>query len=156
MSTKIILKKNIESLLKNNTRYNRYKNENKQHKNKKLNKYQHKQKKYLFITLLYIIMKLDKQYFEKLLDQKYFGWDLTLAEATFENDLTENYDCKQSDYNYRKNSILQTFEDLYRVIQQCSYFLKWRAMEDLLIQSWLYMEELLKNNREEKEPVLPF
>ena len=96
-------------------------------------------------------MKLDNKYFEKLLDQKYFGWDLTLAEATL-----ENYDCKQSDYNYRKNSILQTFEDLYRVIQQCSYFLKWRAMEDLLIQSWLYMEELLKNNREEKEPVLPF
>ena len=57
----------------NNTRLYRYKNENKQHKNKKLNKYQHKQKKYLFYTLLYIIMKLDNKYFEKLLDQKYFG-----------------------------------------------------------------------------------
>lgn len=101
-------------------------------------------------------MKLDNKYFEKLLDPKYFGWDLSLAEATFENDLTENYDCMQSDYNYRRNSILQTFEDLYRIIQQCSYFLKWRAMEDLLIQSWLYMEELLGNNREEKEPILPF
>jgi len=40
----------------NNTRYNRYKNENKQHKNKKLNKHQHKQKKYLFITSYYYIM----------------------------------------------------------------------------------------------------
>jgi len=52
----IILKKNIENLLKNNTRYNRYKNENKQHRNKKLNKYQHKQKN-IFLTLLFITMK---------------------------------------------------------------------------------------------------
>lgn len=99
---------------------------------------------------------IDRDYFYNLLDCTNYNWDMSIAEATFENDLTENYDCKQSDYNYRKNSILQTFEDLYRVIQQCSYFLKWRAMEDLLIQSGLYMEELLKNNREEKETVLPF
>lgn len=91
---------------------------------------------------------LDKNYFYKLLENTdYWIYEL---EETLRNDLKENYDCKQSDYNYRKNSLLQTFEDLYRVIQRCTYFIQWRQMEDLLIQSWLYMEELLNNNREKK------
>ena len=102
---------------------------------------------------------LDKNYFYKLLENTDY-WICEL-ENILENDLKENYECKQYDYNYRKNSLLQTFEDLYRVIQRCTYFIQWKQMDDLLIQSWLYMEELLNNNREKKsekdEPIfLPF
>lgn len=91
---------------------------------------------------------LDKNYFYKLLESTDY-WICELEE-TLRNDLKENYNCKQYDYNYREKSLLQTFEDLYRVIQRCMCFFEWRPMEDLLIQSWLYMEELLNNNREKK------
>lgn len=93
---------------------------------------------------------LDSNYFYNLLENANYNWDVSRAEETLENDLQNNYECKNHDYNYRKNSFLQSFEDLFRVIQQCTYFIKWRAMEDLLIQSWLYLEELLNNNRELK------
>lgn len=93
---------------------------------------------------------LDRDCFFNLLETSTRGWDLSETEKRLENALDGNYNCKNSDYNYRKNSFLQTFEDLFRVIQQCSYFIKWRPMEDLLIQSSLYLEELLNNNREKK------
>jgi hypothetical protein len=93
---------------------------------------------------------LDSKYFYWLLENAIFWGDLTEAENQLENDLQNNYECKNTDYNYRKNSFLQSFEDLFRVAQQCSYFIKGRPMEDLLIQSWLYLEELLNNNWEIK------
>ena len=93
---------------------------------------------------------LDNNYFYNLLDNANYNWDVSRAEETIEKDLNNNYECKNTDYNYRKNSFLQSFEDLFRVIQQCSYFIKGRPMEDLLIQSWIYLEELLNNNREQK------
>lgn len=93
---------------------------------------------------------LDKDYFYSILENALYNWDVSRAEEELTKDLQENYNCKNTDYNYWKNSFLQTFEDLFRVIQQCTYFIKWRPMEDLLIQSWLYLEELLNNNREQK------
>lgn len=93
---------------------------------------------------------LDSNYFYSILENALFGRDVSRCEETLEKDLNQNYECKNTDYNYWKNSFLQSFEDLYRVIQQCTYFIKWKAMEDLLIQSWIYLEELLNNNREQK------
>lgn len=93
---------------------------------------------------------LDKDYFYSILDNANYNRDVNRAEEELEKDLQQNYECKNTDYNYRKNSFLQSFEDLFRVIQQCTYFIKWRPMEDLLIQSGLYLEELLNNNREKK------
>ena len=93
---------------------------------------------------------LDSNYFFTLFEYAGYNWDVSDVENKLENDLQNNYECKNTDYNYRKNSFLQSFEDLFRVIQQCTHFIKWREMEDLLIQSWIYMEELLNNNREQK------
>lgn len=93
---------------------------------------------------------LDSNYFYSILVNALFDRDVSRCEETLEKDLNQNYECKNTDYNYWKNSFLQSFEDLYRVIQQCEHFIKWKAMEDLLIQSWLYLEELLNNNREQK------
>lgn len=93
---------------------------------------------------------LDRDCFYNLLETATRGWDLSETEKRLENALDGNYNCKNTDYNYRKNSFLQSFEDLFRVIQQCTYFIKDRAMDDLLIQSSLYLEELLNNNREKK------
>ena len=93
---------------------------------------------------------LDNNYFYTLFEYAGYNWDVSDVENKLENDLKNNYECKNTDYNYRKNSFLQSFEDLFRVIQQCTHFIKWREMEDLLIQSWIYMEELLNNNREQK------
>lgn len=93
---------------------------------------------------------LDNNYFYSILENANYWRDVTRVEETLEKDLNQNYECKNTDYNYRKNSFLQSFEDLYRVIQQCTYFIKWKPMEDLIIQSWIYLEELLNNNREIK------
>lgn len=93
---------------------------------------------------------LDSNYFYNILENALYGRDVSRVEEELTKDLQENYNCKNTDYNYWKNSFLQSFEDLFRVIQQCTYFIKWRPMEDLLIQSWLYLEELLNNNREQK------
>lgn len=93
---------------------------------------------------------IDRDCLFNLLETAARGWDLSEAEKRLENALDGNYNCKNTDYNYRKNSFLQSFEDLFRVIQQCAHFINGRAMEDLLIQSSLYLEELLNNNREKK------
>lgn len=93
---------------------------------------------------------LDSNYFYSILENALYGRDVSIVEEELTKDLRENYDCKNHDITYWENSFLQTFEDLFRVIQQCTYFIKWRPMEDLLIQSWLYLEELLNNNREQK------
>lgn len=93
---------------------------------------------------------LDNNYFYSILENANYGRDLARVEEMLRNDLQNNYECKNHDTNYRENSFLQSFEDLYRVIDQCTCFIKWRPMEDLLIQSGLYLEELLNNNREQK------
>ena len=93
---------------------------------------------------------LDNNYFYSILENANYGRDLARVEEMLRNDLQNNYYCKNYDTNYRENSFLQSFEDLYRVIDQCTCFIKWRPMEDLLIQSGLYLEELLNNNREQK------
>lgn len=93
---------------------------------------------------------IESDYFYNLLENANYWRDVSRAEEMLEKHLEQNYNCKNRDYNYRKNSFLQSFEDLFRVIQQCTYFIKGRPMEDLLIQSWLYLEELLNNNREPK------
>ena len=81
-----------------------------------------------FWTLSHLIIKmaktLDSNYFYELLNNANFNWDVSRAEKELEDALSQNYDCKNHDYNYRKNSFLQTFEDLFRVIQQCSHFIK--------------------------------
>ena len=93
---------------------------------------------------------LDSNYFYSILENALYNWDVSRVEEELTKDLKENYDCKNYDITYWENSFLQTFEDLFRVIQQCEHFIKWRPMEDLLIQSGLYLEELLNNNREQK------
>ena len=67
---------------------------------------------------------LDSNYFYSILENANYGRDLVRVENMLENDLQNNYECKQTDYNYRKNSLLQSFEDLYRLIDRCTYFLK--------------------------------
>ena len=80
-----------------------------------------------FILLYLITMtkkELDSNYFYSILENALFDRDVSRCEETLENDLKQNYECKNTDYNYWKNSFLQSFEDLYRVIQQCTYFIK--------------------------------
>lgn len=93
---------------------------------------------------------LDYNYFYNILENALYGRDISREEEKLKKDLRENYNCKNHDTNYWENSFLQTFEDLYRVIQQCEPFINWKPMENLLTQSWIYLEELLNNNWEQK------
>lgn len=67
---------------------------------------------------------LDSNYFYNILENALYGRDVSRVEEELTKDLQENYNCKNTDYNYWKNSFLQSFEDLFRVIQQCTYFIK--------------------------------